>query len=108
MSRTPVLPATLAVGVLVLTAGCSASVNFTVSPDSLAEHVATELQAQVGVDAPPTIDCGDESIDVVEGEVVMCELTEDGSPDIYPVTVTITEVEGTNYSFDIKVADAPQ
>lgn len=108
MSRATLIPSVLVAGVLALTAGCSASANFTVTPDTLAEHVATKLQELVGTDAPPTIDCGDESIDVVEGEVVTCELTEDGSPDVYPVTVTITSVEGTNYSFDISVADEPR
>lgn len=108
MPRTALIPSLLAAGALVLTAGCTASANYTVSPESLAEQVAQNLQELVGTDAPPTIDCGDESIDIVEGEVVTCDLTEDGSSDVYPVTVTITGVDGTDYTINFQVADEPR
>lgn len=88
--------------------GCSASANFTVDPDAFATEVANTLQQQVGADTPPNIDCGDESIDIVEGETVECELTVPDVTDIWDTTVTITEVDGTEYGFDVEVAEDPR
>src|SRR5690554_5609284 len=97
-------------GAVALLAGCtvSASANLTVSPESFAETVATALQDAVGADAPPNIDCGDEQIGLVEGDIVVCALSTDGDPDVYDTTVTITEVDGTDYSINAQVAYEPR
>ena len=88
--------------------GCNASANLTVGANSLAAEVATVLQQQVDADIPPNIDCGTEPINLVVNETVVCELTTDGSDDIYDTTVTITEVDGTEYAFDVSVAAEPR
>lgn len=91
-----------------LLAGCTASANFTVSADALASEVATTLQNEVGSEQPPNIDCGEESISVVVGETVQCELTVPEDPGVWDTTVTITEVDGTEYAFDVQVAEQPR
>ncbi len=88
--------------------GCTASANFTVNPQAFATEVANTLQQEVSADEPPTIDCGEESIDIVEGETVMCELTVPDSTGIWDTTVIITDVSGTEYSFDVQVAETPR
>lgn len=104
------ITAVIALGAATALAACnvSASANLTVSADSFESEVATVLQQEVNADIPPYIECGDEPIDLVVGETVVCELTTDGSDAIYDTTVTITEVDGTTYAFDVLVAEEPR
>jgi hypothetical protein len=88
-----------------LTGGCSFSANFTVAADKLAEEVSSILERN-GV--TPDIDCGDESIDLKDGNVVHCDLTVGDDPTTYDVTVTISDVSGTEYHIDARVADTPK
>ncbi|MDR1449682.1 MAG: DUF4333 domain-containing protein [Propionibacteriaceae bacterium] len=98
--------AVLAASAVCLLAGaCSASVNFTVSPDSLADDIARMLERD---GLTPDIDCGDEDIDIVNGNVVHCDLSAAGDTAVYDVTVTFSEVSGKNYHIDAQVADAPK
>lgn len=101
-------PISFAVGAAALLAGCTASVNFTVSADTFATEVAAALQEQVGTPVPPTVDCGDQAIDLVVDEVVMCTLSVDGDDAVYDTTVTITEADGTDYTFFAQVAQEPR
>ncbi|WP_062517014.1 DUF4333 domain-containing protein [Demequina gelatinilytica] len=103
--------ASAVVGAAMLTASlaaCTASVNFTVEADSLADEVAAALQEQVGSATPPRIDCGDEPVDVVVDETVVCGLSVEGDDAVYDTIVTITAVDGTRYDFDVDVADTPR
>jgi len=81
---------------------CTAKANLTVTPASLASNVSASL-VQNGV--KPDIDCGKNSIDLVVGNVVHCDLTVSGDPTVLDVTVKITEVDGTNYQFTADVAN---
>jgi len=89
---------------LLMLSACSFSANLTVSPESLAANVAGALE-QNGM--RPNIDCGENSIDLKVGNVVHCELSATGDPTVFDVAVTITKVDGMNYTYDVKVADTP-
>lgn len=91
-------------------AACSASVSIggkTIDRSKLEDEVATQLQQQVGADAPPNIDCPD-SLKAKEDAVTHCELTTDDSDEAYDVRVTVTSVKDDDVKFDIKVADEPK
>ncbi|MEU5153109.1 hypothetical protein [Glycomyces sp. NPDC021274] len=53
----------------------------------------------------PEIDCGEEDIEVVEGESVTCLLTDPSTGSEIDTTVTFETVDGTEYSLDVQVAD---
>ncbi|WP_084077468.1 DUF4333 domain-containing protein [Demequina sp. NBRC 110057] len=106
MPRT--LPLAAVATVALALTGCTASANFTVDPDEFAADVATTLQEQVGASVAPTIDCGDESIDIVEDEQVICALSVEGDEAVYDTTATITAVDGADYSYDAEVSDTPR
>ena len=102
MKRT--ITATAAVlGILVLGA-CSvtASANRTVGAEQIAEEAEGALEEQIG--QRPDIDCGDDQVDLVDGEVVDCELTDPTTGDEYDTTVTLSDVDGTNFNIDVQVA----
>lgn len=105
MKRT--ISATAAVlGVLVLGAcSVSASANRTVGAEQIADEAEGALEEQVG--QRPDIDCGDDQVDLVDGEVVDCELTDPSTGSEYDTTVTLSNVDGTNFDIDVKVADQP-
>lgn len=102
----PTLTMACAAAVLGLT-GCTASANLTVPASQIATQAAAELQKQVGTPNPPDLDCGTDSVDLVNGTVVNCTLTygDDGAK--YPTTVTISEVNGTNYHISAEVSQTP-
>lgn len=76
-----------------------------VDGSSVATVVEDKLEEQVG--ARPDVDCGDESVKLEVGGTLTCVLTDPGSGLEYDVVVTFTEVKGTDYAFDFKVADSP-
>ena len=87
----------------VLTA-CSFSANLTVPASTIAADAERAL-ADIG---EADVDCGDESVGLVNGEVVECELTDPATGTLYDLTVTLSEVDGTEYHVDVKVADEPK
>jgi hypothetical protein len=92
-----------------LLSGCVFSVGVNnalkVAPEEIELLAADELEAQVGV--RPTIDCGDDDIPVEADTSVTCLLVDPGTGLEFDTVITFTEVEGTNYAFDIQVADVP-
>jgi hypothetical protein len=109
ISRTTPARSVAALGVLaaslLLLSGCSFSANLTVPADKVAETAEDALEAEIG--ARPDIDCGTEAIDLVNGTVVDCLLTDPASGAEFDATVTIDDVEGTNYTVNVKVAETP-
>lgn len=93
--------------VILLVAGCSAtgSANLTVSPENIEQQAARVLQDEVGTDYVPELDCGSEQIDLVEGNTVNCVLTDPPTGEEYDTTVTISNVDGTNYRITAEVAE---
>lgn len=94
-------------GLFTLTAcNVSASANLTASPDTVAAEAEDALEEQIG--SRPQIDCGDEQVDLVDGTVVDCELTDPTSGSAFDTTVTLSEVDGTNFRIAIQVASEPK
>ena len=94
-------------GAAVLLAGCSFSTGGgtpTETRSKIAELAKGALTEEVGQE-PDELDCGDGTVEVVEDEVVDCTLTHDGVT--YAVTVTIVDVDGTDYRIEAVVADQP-
>jgi hypothetical protein len=88
--------------------GCQ--ISFTPQiPEVPASDVATvvedKLEEQVG--SRPEVDCGDDTVQLEVGNKLTCVLTDPASSLEYDVVVTFTEVKGTDYAFDFKVADSP-
>jgi hypothetical protein len=92
-----------------LLAGCTFSVGVntapTVPPEDIEELAADELEEQVGV--RPTIDCGDNDIQVEADTSVTCLLVDPGTGLEFNTVISFTEVDGDNYAFDIQVAEVP-
>jgi type IV pilus biogenesis protein CpaD/CtpE len=85
-----------------LAAGCSSTPS--VSQSKVEDEVSTQLEAQVG-QAPDSVDCpGDLTGEV--GEEMRCTLT--AGTDKVGLTVSVTEVDGSDVSFDIDVDDEVQ
>ncbi len=94
MTRKTLLALLIAPGLLVL-GGCSS----TVAQADVEEQISTQLAEQVG-EEPDSVDCpGD--LDAKVDTVMECTLT--AGEDELPVTVTVTEVDGSDVSFDIEV-----
>jgi hypothetical protein len=106
-SRSLALPVT-ALAVALLT-GCTFSVGVntapTVPPEDIETLAADELEAQTGV--RPDIDCGDDEIPVEADTSITCLLVDPVAGLEFDTVITFTEVDGTNYAFDIQVADVP-
>lgn len=83
--------------------GCSASVGGgTIDRAELEQQVSDSLEQQVGT-APESVDCPDELAAEPEATTRCTVTAPDGSE--IGATVTVTEVEGSNVSFDIQVDD---
>ncbi|HWH98138.1 MAG TPA: hypothetical protein VNS80_07200 [Pseudolysinimonas sp.] len=100
----------LAALAVTLLAGCTFSVGvntapLTVQPDEIETRAADELEKQTGV--RPTIDCGDDEIAVEADTSVTCLLVDPIAGLEFDTVITFTEVDGTNYAFDIEVAEVP-
>lgn len=85
-------------------AGCTFQANLVVAASEVEALAATALAEQWGTE--PTLDCGDENVDLVEGTTVDCVASNPNSGLDYPATVTITDVEGSKYSIGVTVGSA--
>lgn len=107
-SRSLALVPITALAVTLLT-GCSFSVGVntapTVPPEDIETLAADELEEQTGV--RPVIDCGDDEIPVEADASITCLLVDPIAGLEFDTVITFTEVDGTNYAFDIQVADVP-
>ncbi|MFD1858904.1 DUF4333 domain-containing protein [Aeromicrobium camelliae] len=87
---------------------CSISVNAgsTTEPaDKVAGVAMDALESEVG-QRPDELDCGDDDITIEDGTEVDCVLTHQGVS--FDATVTIDDVEGSDYTVNVQVADTPR
>lgn len=77
----------------------------TVPPGDIETLAADALEEQTGV--RPEIDCGDDEIPVEADTSITCLLVDPVAGLEFDTVITFTEVEGTNYEFDIQVAEVP-
>lgn len=97
------LTVTGSLAALALLAACSGSAA--VSAADVEEQAEIQLEQQVG--QRPDITCA-EDLPAEVGASIECELTADGLPDTYGVTMTVTDVaDDGNVGFDIKVDEEP-
>ena len=90
-----------AIALTALLAGCSAG---SVSADEAATLAEDQLEEQVG--QRPDITCPEDLPAEVDASIE-CELTAEDMDETYPVTLTVTDVDGSNVGFDIQVAEEP-
>lgn len=83
-----------------LLAGCS---DAEVAKADLEQSAMKQLSATVGKQSPP-ITCPT-GLKAKLGTKVVCSMPINGKP--YDVTVTVTQVEGTNIKYGVEVADKP-
>ena len=107
MRAPKLVPSVLAVLVLGgALAGCSAQANRTVSADAFATTVVDALEQEVG--SRPDVDCGDDAIDVVDGEEVSCDVSTPGSDVVYDSTSVVSTDGGDDYSVSVTVDSEPE
>lgn len=103
--RTALIGASVAALAVVLT-GCTVSANRTTTPEGLERVVADSLEESVG--QRPEVDCGDDTVDLRDGNVVHCDVNTQGYDTKYDATVEIEDVSGSKYSVSVQVADTPK
>jgi len=88
-----------------LLSGCSISGTVTADPADVAASAADALEQQVG--SRPEMDCGAETIEIIDGTVVNCVLTDPETGLMYDAPVTISDVDGLDYVVNVDVAAEP-
>ena len=104
-------PSVLCVGLTaaasIVLSGCTASANLTIPASEVAATAATALEESVGT--RPVMDCGDDSVDLVDGTAVECELTDPSTGTVFGSTVTVNyEGDGTDYAVSVAVDEQPK
>lgn len=84
----------------------SASANLTASPEEIATEAEDAIEDQIG--PRPEIDCGDEEVDLVDGTVVGCELTDAITGSVFAMSVTLSDVDGSAFEILVEVAEEPK
>lgn len=96
--------AVLAVVAVVLVIRLADRSSAGISADELAEGAEEALQAEAG--ARPAVSCTD-GLAAEIGAMARCTLTSGDDPEEYGVSVTVTSVDGENFTVDVRVDDAP-
>ncbi|MCH7231880.1 DUF4333 domain-containing protein [Glycomyces sp. L485] len=73
--------------------------------EQLADEAANVLEAQNG--SRPEIDCGSVNIEIYVDRQHFCTLTDPANGSEYATTITITEVDGSQFKFNVSVASEP-
>ncbi|GAB3405567.1 hypothetical protein GCM10027515_19050 [Schumannella luteola] len=104
----PMAVSALASAALVVTtlAGCSfsASASLTVSGEQVAKAAADALETKLP--SRPEVDCGDDQVKLVDGTEVDCTYVDPATKKTVDAVVTISDVNGTKYSVNVKSAGA--
>lgn len=93
--------AALLVGGGLFLAACSSEKS--VSQADVEQEASSQLAEQTGQAAPDVSCPGDLKAEV--DETMDCELTVEGDDTVYPVTITVTSVDGDQANFSIEVGD---
>ncbi|WP_083402582.1 DUF4333 domain-containing protein [Curtobacterium sp. MCBA15_008] len=107
-SRRMLATGMIGAAVALAASGCSfsASVHSTVSPSKFETVVADALEKSVG--QRPQVDCGDDAIDLEDGNTVHCDIGAAGDATKFDATVEVRDVSGSKYSVHVEVADEPK
>lgn len=96
----------LAITTTALLSGCTGGITLTSTAEVIADTAENALEAQVG--SRPDIDCGTGEVTITKGAKFDCELTDPATGEIYESPVTISAVDGTDFTVSVQVADAPK
>lgn len=96
----------LAVVSTALLAACAGEPPVQVSASSIATTAAAALEQSIG--ELPEIDCGDEMVELKKGTTLECVLTDPALGEDFDSEVTISDVDGANYSVSVSVAEEPR
>lgn len=100
-SSTSALVAAAATALMLTVSSCSSTA--TISKSELEQQAASALESAVGT-APDAVSCpGD--LEAKVGASTRCTVTAGGED--LGATLTVTEVDGSNAKFDVKVDQAP-
>jgi len=117
MNLRPSALITVSVATLILLSGCSASASIgtdsgtdtdttdettevaTITSAELGQNISDFYEEQNGVASD--IDCGEDDIAVEEGAVISCLGIDPTTGDEVPLNVTLSNVDGANYEFDV-------
>lgn len=89
-----------------LLSGCTASANLTVPASSVAETAGAALTEEWDADSTVELDCGDDSVDMVEGTTVDCTGVNPNSGNDFDAVVTIDSVDGDQYTVGVTTTNA--
>lgn len=92
--------ATAVLGVALMSA-CSVSVNLTGPASEIAAQAADALNAEHGWEI--TVDCGDGSVDLVDGTKVNCIASDPATGKEFDAEVTLSDVQGTNFHLSVEL-----
>ena len=93
------------VGVVLVLSACTFSGTRTAPAPHVASSAEDVLEERTGV--RPEIDCGTQQVKLVGGTLVDCILTEPASGDRYKAPVLISDVDGSDFSVKVNVAEDP-
>ncbi|QYH36591.1 DUF4333 domain-containing protein [Salinibacterium sp. M195] len=96
----------LAVISTTLLAGCSSEPPVEVSATAIASTAAAALEESTG--ELPELDCGSDTIELKNGRVLECVLSDLTLVENFDAEVTISDVDGANYSVSVTVAEEPR
>ena len=104
-NRIAPLAIVLALASAALLSGCGGGTAASVPADGIATTAENALEEKIGT--RPDIDCGTDDIELVEGKVIDCTLTDPVSGEKFDSPVTIKAVDGSSYTVGVQVGDAP-
>lgn len=107
MTRRPLALAALALASTALLAGCALipSGPVMIDADDIADTAEEALEDAYDIEYK--VDCGDDEVELDEGENIDCIATERESDLEWDAEVEITEVKGTKYEIEVELADEP-
>jgi hypothetical protein len=109
-ARALTIAAAIALAIPLALGGCSFSASTgpaTISGADFSKQVADQFEKQLNV--RPVVDCGSDTIQVVEGATVHCDFSASDDPGThYDSTTTISNVNGADFHIVTKVADQPK
>lgn len=90
--------------------GCSFSIGSdpTIDAEVMADQLETEIAAYFENEVDPEVDCGEGEIEYEVGTEYVCGVGVVGDDVVFDVTVTITSIDGEDYTYEWAIADEPR
>ncbi|QAV69139.1 DUF4333 domain-containing protein [Salinibacterium sp. UTAS2018] len=95
-----------AVATAALLSGCSSEPPVEVSASDIAATAVSALEQSTG--ESPEMNCGTDTIQLKNNTKLDCVLTDTTLGEDFDSEVTITDVDGANYSVSVAVAEEPR